>query len=270
MPSHEFWKGHLKLSLVTCAVSLTPATSEGGKLRFRTLNRRTEHPVRSEYVDAVTGKAVPDEAQVKAYRQGEDDYVMLEDEELDDVALESTHTIDIDLFASADSVAWIWYDRPHYIKPDDKVGREAFAVIRDAMAVTGTVGIARIVLYRRERALLLKPCKPGIIAWTLRYGDEVREKPDIAGAKAKVDPKEATLLRSIIARRKAHWDPEMLADPVQRELEALIAQKGKRKPRLAQARKGPAKEETNVVSIMDALKRSLAKSEDGDRRAARR
>jgi DNA end-binding protein Ku len=264
MPARVFWKGHLKLSLVTCAVSLAPATSEGGKLRFRTLNAQTGHPVRSEYVDATTGAVVPDEAQVKAFRKGEDDYVILEDEELDEVALESTHTIDIDLFTEPENIAWTWYDQPHYLMPDDDMGAEAFAVIRDAMAATGTVGVARIVLYRRERALLLKPCKPGIIAWTLRYGEEVRPPPEVAH-EAEAEEDEVTLIASAIARRKRRWDGSLLQDPVQRELEAVIAQKrrrGQRTKGTPKSRKdgGEAKPD-NVVSIMEALKRSLAKGE---------
>ncbi|MGO4840366.1 Ku protein, partial [Rhizobiaceae sp. 2RAB30] len=152
-----FWKGYLKLSLVTCPVAMTPATSESEKVRFHTLNRKTNSRVVSQYVDAVSGKPVAEEDEAKGYQRGEDEYVLLEDEELDAVGLESTRTIDIDMFVAADSIGWIWYDKPHYLTPDDPVGEEAFSVIRDAMASTKTVGISRLVLYRRERAVLLVP-----------------------------------------------------------------------------------------------------------------
>src|SRR5690606_36002064 len=98
-----------------------------------------------------------------------------EDEELDAVALESTRMIDIDMFVPRESIGWIWLDSPHYLLPDDKIAEEAFSVIREAMAATGTAGISRLVLYRRERAVMLEPRDKGIVLWTLRYGDEVRE-----------------------------------------------------------------------------------------------
>ncbi len=267
MPQHAFWKGHLRLSLVTCAVALNPATSEGGRLRFQTLNAKTGHPVRSEYVDAETGDVVDSDDQVKAFRQGEDDYVLLEQEELDDVSLESTHTIDIDLFTEPESVAWVWYDRPHYLTPDDKVGQEAFAVIRDAMAASGKVGVARIVLYGRERALLLKPCKPGIIAWTLRYGDEIREAPQIE-ATGKVSKDQSKEIESLIQRRLRDWDEDMLADPVQRELQKLIASKNRKEKAAAHRKPGAKASKGNVIDIMDALRRSLGSEDDRPKRKA--
>ena len=115
---------------------------------------------------------------------------MLEDDELDAVALESTRTIDIELFAPRSSVGWIWYDTPHYLVPDGKIGDEAFSVIREAMKATKTVGISRVVLYRRERAVLLEPRDRGIVLWTLRYGDEVRDEKDYFAdiKKAKPEP----------------------------------------------------------------------------------
>jgi len=233
-------------------------------LRFQTLNAETGNPVRSEYVDAVTGAVVDDDQQVKAYRHGEDDYVLLEDEELDDVALESTHTIDIDLFTEPESISWIWYDRPHYLMPEDKVGQEAFAVIRDAMAASGKIGVARIVLYRRERALLLKPCKPGIIAWTLRYGDEVRAAPEMAAFEgtAKAEQAQVKTIEDFIQRRLRPWERELLADPVQRELQRLIAAKDRaersnKKSKAKRPGKSGADGKGNVIDIMEALRRSL-------------
>ena len=136
MAVRPFWKGYLKLSLVTCPVAMTPATSEGEKVRFHTLNRATGNRIVSEYVDSVTGETVESDDEVKGYERGENDHVMLEDEELDAVALDTTHTIDIEMFAPRDSVGWIWYDKPHYLAPNDKVGEEAFTVIREAMAAT--------------------------------------------------------------------------------------------------------------------------------------
>jgi DNA end-binding protein Ku len=182
MAARPSWQGYLRLSLVTCPVAMLPATSEAEKVRFHTLNRATGNRVHSQYVDAKTGKPVDDEDQVKGYEREDDEYVMLEDEELDAVALESTRTIDIDCFVPADSIGWIWYDTPHYLVPDDKVGEEAFSVIREAMVKSNTRAISRVVLHHRERAVLLEPRDKGMILWTLRYGDEVRDEPSTSKA----------------------------------------------------------------------------------------
>ena len=146
MAPRPYWKGYLKLSLVSCAVSLTPATSENAKLRFHTLNEKTGHRVRSRYVDAETGKPVREEDEVRGYETESGKYVLVEDEEIEAVGLESTRTIDIDRFVPADSIAWIWYDTPYYLMPDDEVAQEAFAVIREAMVASKVVGISRLVL----------------------------------------------------------------------------------------------------------------------------
>ena len=174
MAPRPFWKGYLKLSLVTCPVQMEPARTAQDKISFHTVNRKTGNRVESRYVDAETGKPVADEDQVKGYPLDDENYVMLEDEELEAVALESTRTIDIDRFVPADDVSWIWLDRPHFLKPADKVGEEAFAVIREAMTATRTVALSRLVLYRREHAVALLPRDKGIVLWTLRYRDELR------------------------------------------------------------------------------------------------
>ena len=123
MAPRSFWKGYLKLSLVTCPVAMTPAISEGEKVRFHTLNRATGNRIQSRYVDAETGEPVDEDDEVKGYQSGADEYVLLEDDEIESVALESTRTIDIETFVPRDSIGWIWYDRPHYLVPDDTGGR---------------------------------------------------------------------------------------------------------------------------------------------------
>ena len=271
MAPRNFWKGYLKLSLVTCPVAMTPATSDREKVRFHSLNRATGNRVRSQYVDAVTGKPVRDEDEVKGYPTGGDSYVLMEEEELDAVALESTHTIDIETFVPRDSIGWIWHDKPYYVTPDDKVGEEAFSVIRDAMKTTDMVGISRVVLFRRERAVMLEPCGKGIIAWTLRYGDEVREAADYFPKieQAKPDRKLMRLVNRLIDERTKDWDPSMVQDPVQDKLLEIIAGK-KKKKKPSKAAKGakaePEQTPNNVVSIMDALRKSV-ESEKGKRKA---
>jgi DNA end-binding protein Ku len=259
MAPRSFWKGYLKLSLVTCPVTMAPATSDSEKARFHTLNAKTGNRVVSRYVDAVTGKAVREEDEAKGYPRGEDDFVLLEDDELDSVALESTRTIDIETFVPTESIGWIWYDTPHYLSPADLIGEEAFSVIREAMADTGTVGIARLVLYRRERVVMLEPRGKGIVVWTLRYGDEVRDEEDYFGDLAESKPEAALmkLVKQLISERKRPWSPEMVNDPVQERLLDIIAAKKKGRKRPPKAKSGPTFE-GNVISIMDALKKSIA------------
>ncbi len=263
MAPRPFWKGYLKLSLVTCPVAMMPATSDRERLKFHTVNRATGNRVRSRYVDAVTGKAVRDTDEVRGYAVAEDEYVLLEDDELDAVALESARTIDIETFVPRDEIGWIYLDAPHYLTPDDKVGEEAFSVIRDAMASTGTVGVARLVLYRRERAVMLAPSGKGIVVWTLRYGDEVRDAQAYFDGidTARPDARPLKLVKQLIGERSRGWDPDMLKDPVQDRLKEIIAAKKKKRPAKTAGPEPEAPPEPDggkVVSIMDALRKSVS------------
>jgi DNA end-binding protein Ku len=257
-----FWKGYLKLSLVTCAVELRPATSEAERVRFHTLNEKTGNRVISRYVDQESKKPVRDQDQAKGFEKAEGDYIILEDEELEAVALESTRTIDIDRFVPRDSIGWIWYDKPHFLSPADKIGAEAFAVIREAMDSAEVSGLARLVMYRRERAVLLEPRDKGIVLWTLRYGDEVRDANDYFSKvdADKPEKKMLTMVRSLIQQRTQDWDEELLTDPVQRNLKRMIAAKKKKsKPRAQTKRETKAPRGGNVIDIMEALRKSLEK-----------
>lgn len=260
MADRAFWKGYLKLSLVTCPVAMAPATTESEKVRFHTLNRTTGNRVESRYVDSETGKPVEDDNQARGYARGEDDFVVLEDDELDSVALETTRTIDIDQFVARSSIPWIYLEKPHFLTPNDPVGEEAFVVIREAMAASRVVGISRLVLYRRERAVMLEPRGKGIILWTLRFGDEVRDRSvDAGGDDAGSPPAKAmTLARSLIKERTRKWTPKMVHDPVQEALLKLVASKKAATAR----RKGPAKarSDDNVVDLFAALRKSLGGS----------
>ncbi|WP_430255182.1 Ku protein [Neorhizobium sp. DAR64872/K0K18] len=261
MAIRPYWKGYLKLSLVTCSVEMTPATSESEKVRFHTLNRETGNRVQSHYVDSVTGKPVRDDDEVKGYQRGEDDYVMLEDEELDNVALESTKTIDISTFTPRSDIDWIWLDTPYYLTPNEKVSEEAFSVIRAAMDSQEMVGISRLVLGRRERAVMIEPRGKGIVLWTLRFGDEVREAKDYFDGLDKAEPEKETLplIRKLIEQQTRPWDAKFVTDPVQDNLLDIIKSKKKqRRPTPKMAEKEESDKPSNVIDIMDALKRSLA------------
>jgi DNA end-binding protein Ku len=268
MAPRTFWKGYLKLSLVTCPVTMTPATSDDEKVKFHTLNRKTGNRVISRYVDAESGKPVADEDQVKGYQRGENEYVELEDDEIDAVALESTRTIDIESFVPQDSIEWIWYDKPHYLIPSDEVGEEAFCVIRDAMAATKTGGIARLVMYRRERAVLLLPHENGIVVWTLRYGDEVRDpEPYFEGIKsAKPERKLVDMVEKLIKEKSQPWNSDMVHDPVQERLLDIVASKRKgKKPPKVEKEEEP-EQPSNVISIVDALRKSIAAESKGGKK----
>ena len=258
MARQAFWKGYLKLSLVTCAVAMTPAVSGSEQIRFHTLNRKTGHRVQSRYVDTGTGKPVADEDEARGYEAAEGKLIVLTDKELDAVALESTRTIDIEMFVPRRSIPWIWYDRPHYLVPNDRVGEEAFAVIREAMAATDMAGIARLVLYRREHAVMLEPRGKGLILWTLRYGDEVRDADDyFAGIDAgKPDTKSLKLMRAAMAGQTVDWSDKLVQDQLQERLRRLIARRRKSAKPAAESTRG--KPSGNVISIMDALRKSLA------------
>lgn len=260
MAPKYYWKGYLKLSLVTCPVAMTPATSESEKVRFHTLNKETGNRVVSRYIDSVTGKPVRDENEAKGYARGENDYVILTEDDLDAVALDTVKTIDIDKFVPADSIEWIYLEKPHYLMPDDAVGNEAFAVIRDAMKADKVFGVSKLVMGRRERAVVLEPRGEGIVLWTLRFGDEVRpEENYFEEIDEQADPDLIPLVQQLIKQKTARWSPDMVSDPIQESLLRLIDEKKKAlKPK--KAAKGKAAEvapKSNVVSIMDALRKSV-------------
>ncbi len=255
------WKGYLKLSLVSCEVALFPATTTRERVHFNIINRETGNRVRYDVVDAETGKEVPREDRIKGYKVGKDEYVLLEEEEIDDVALESTHTIEIESFVPRKDVDEIYLDESYYIVPQDKVGAEAFAVIRDAMEAKKLVGLARVVLYRRERLLMLEPRGKGIVATMLRYTNEVRDEDDyfddIPDPRIPKDMLE--LAEHMLASKKGKFDPSKFEDRYDDALKKVIAAKkaGKKPPR------APEPQPSNVINLMDALRRSVKAGRGG-------
>lgn len=263
MAPRPYWKGYLKLSLVTCPVAMIPATSQSEKVRFHTLNKETGNRVASNYVDSVTGKSVRDDQVAKGYERGEDDYVLLTNEDLDSVELETVRTIDIEKFVPRGSIGWVYLETPFYLSANGKIGDEAFAVIRQAMEAEDVVGISRLVVGRRERAIVLEPRGEGIVVWALRFGDEVRPESEyFSGIETKSDAKGVSAIEAVIKKRLRDWSAEMVSDPIQESLLKLIADKKKAtRPSKTKVSKSNAEttKRSNVVNIMDALKKSVAK-----------
>lgn len=260
MAPRPSWKGYLKLSLVSCSVALYSATSTSERIRFNIINRKTGNRIRNQVVDAETEEPVEQEDRVKGYQVEKGQYILVEDEELDEVALESTHTIDIEKFVPRDEVDEIYLDESYYIAPNDKVAYEAFAVIREAMRKEDLVGIARVVLYRRERILMLQPRGDGLMATALRYRSEVRDEKsyfdEIPSVKVPADM--LNLAVHILESKKAHFKPEEFEDRYEDALVELIKAKQAGKP----APKAPEAKPSNVINLMDALRRSV-KAEKG-------
>jgi DNA end-binding protein Ku len=252
------WKGFLKLSLVSCSVALYPATTTSQRVRFNIINRATGNRIRNEVVDAETGEPVEQEDRVKGYQFEKDQYVLVEEDELDNVALESTHTIDIEEFVPVSDVDRIYLDESFYIVPQADVAQEAFAVIREAMKKENLVGLARVVIYRREHLLLLAPRGKGIMATALRYNSEVRDEKDYFDdiPSIKVPADMVKLAVHILETKKGKFDPDKFEDRYESAVQALIKAKqaGKKLPTVAEPKA------SNVINLMDALRRS-AKAE---------
>jgi len=256
MAARASWKGYLKLSLVSCAVQLYPASTSKERVSFHMLNRETGHRLKRLLVDSETGDSVDSEDQIKGYEIGKRQYIQIEDEEIESVAIESTHTIDIESFVPRDEIDQTYFDSPYYIAPDGKVAEEAFAVIRDAMREKNVVGIGRVVLYRRERIIMLEPRDKGLVAMTLRYPYEVRADDEVFDPipDVKVDDDTLDLATHIIERKLTHFDPARFEDRYQNALLEIIKAKAANKP----APKLDAPKPSNVVNLMDALRKSIA------------
>ena len=249
------WKGYLKLSLVSCPVALYPATTTSERVSFRTLNRETGNRVRRQFVDEQTGDAVESDGQIKGYEVAKGEFIQVEDDEIKAVQLESNHTIDIERFVPRDEIDELYLDTPYYLAPTDRVGEEAFAVIRDAMRAEQMVGLARVVLFRRERILMLAPRDKGIAATSLRYANEVHaasayfdEIPDTELPKQMLD-----LAKHIIEKMSGKFEPDSFEDRYESALIELIRSKQKGMPVNAQ----PVHKQANVINLMDALRRSV-------------
>lgn len=255
MAPRPSWKGYLKLSLVSCPVALYPATSTSERISFRTLNRQTGNRVKRQYVDEQTGDPVEADDQIKGYEIAKGEFIQVEDDEIKTIQLESNRTIDIERFVPRAEIDEIYLDTPYFLAPTDRVGEEAFAVIREAMHAEKKVGLARVVLFRRERIVMIEPRGKGMTATSLHYASEVNavdsyfeDIPDMTLPKEMLD-----LASHIIDKMSGKFQPEQFDDRYENALVDLIRSKQKGVPLKSQ----PAPRPANVVNLMDALRRSV-------------
>ena len=267
MVVRAYWKGYLKLSLVTCPVALYPASSKSEKTRFHQINKKTGHRLRQQMVDEETGRVVDKDNKGRGYELSKGNYVEIEPEELEAIEFENTHIIEIDKFVPDDEIDKRYYERPYYIVPDGKSGEEAFNVIRDAMKDKGRVALAGIIFANRQHILAIEPWDRGMLGTTLRFDYEVRdEKEFFKGIANHRVPKEMVSLAAHILDTKAgHFDPGKFKDEYELALRTLVKRKAAGKPIEAPEEKA---ESSNVIDLMQALRQSLKGNGSRHRRAA--
>ena len=255
MAPRAYWKGYLKLSLVSCPVALYPASSEREKISFHQLNKNTGNRIKYRKVDAETGDEVESADIIKGYEVGKGQYLQLEPEELEAIAIESKRTIEIDEFVPRKEIDELYQNNPYYIVPDGEVGQQAFAVIREAIRQEGMVAIGKVVFTSREHIIALEARDKGMMGMTLRYPYEVRKEDeyfdDIPDEKI---PKDMLDLAShIVDSKKAHFEPEKFQDQYEDALKELLKKKQSGEKIEAPREREPSK----VVNLMDALRRSV-------------
>jgi DNA end-binding protein Ku len=259
-----YWKGYLKLSLVSCPVALFPATSEREKISFHQLNKNTGNRIKYRKVDAETGDEVESADIIKGYQVGKGEYLQLDPEELEAIAIESKRTIEIDEFVPRKEIDELYQNNPYYIVPDGEVGQQAFAVIREAIRQEGMVAIGKVVFTSREHIIALEARGKGMMGMTLRYPYEVRKEDeyfdDIPDEKI---PKDMLELASHIVESKAgHFKPEKFEDQYEDALKELLKKKQSGQKIEAPRDREPSK----VVNLMDALRRSVETERAGGER----
>jgi len=259
------WQGHLKLSLVTCPVALYTATSAAGDVHFNLINPKTNNRIKMITTDPDTGPVDRSDL-VKGYEVSKGEYVLLTDEEIKSVKLESTKIINIERFVPGDQIDRIYWDNPFYLAPDGKLAQEAFGVIRTALEKSGQIALGRIVMATRERILALEPRDKGILAYTIRSDAEVRQPDEIFKdiSEAKPNPAMIEIAEKIIEQQEGPFDPSQFVDRYEEALKALIEEKTKgHKPA-----KVEEPDESNVVDLMAALRASLSGKDKSTEKSA--
>jgi DNA end-binding protein Ku len=256
-PARPYWKGYLKLSLVSCPIALYSGTSSTERVSFRQINKKTGNRLRQQLVDEITREPVEGPDKGRGYEYSKNAYIPVDDDELDAIAIESNHTIEIDSFVPREQIDERYLDSPYYITPNDQVGQDAFAVIRDAMRGKGTVALGRVVLAKRERIIMLQPWDKGLMGTTLRYPYEIRDLEEYFDdiPNVKVEPDMLKLAEHILQSKAADFDPAQFVDHYE---EAVVDMLKEKQAGLPVSREHAAPRPQNVVNLMDALRRSIA------------
>src|SRR5260370_5259172 len=269
MATRAYWKGSLKLSLVSCPVLLYPATTYVEKTHFHMINKETGNRLKQQMVDAETGDVVEGDQKARGYELKKGEYVEVEKEELEAVQIESNHTIDIDAFETKDESDKRYINHPYYMAPDGKAGMDAFAVIRDAMKDRDRVALARIVLTNREHIIAIEPLGKGLLGITLRYAYEVRDEHEYFDdiKNPKISKAMIELASHILGSKRGHFDLSKYKDEYEDALKTLVRRKAAGKPvKTAEREERP----DNVISLMDALQQSLKGRASANRRSPAR
>jgi len=267
LSARPVWQGHLRLSLVSCPVALYKATSKANDISFHLLNRETNNRIRMIPTDPETGPVNRSDL-VRGYEIEKNRYIIIEDEELDAVKLETTHTLDIERFVDADSIDRLFWDVPYVLLPTDDIATQAYAVIREAMADTRTVALGRVVMHTRERLMAIEPREHGLVASTLRMRDEVVNMAKALEAipNVKPDKQMVDIAEQIIAQQQGPFDPDEFRDRYEEALRDLIKRKEHGEKPVAVA---PPAEPSNVIDLMAALKKSLGAKTPAPKAAAK-
>lgn len=254
MAPRAVWKGILKIAEVTCPVSLYTAASTSERISFHTINRKTGNRVHRQFIDEVSGKPVETEDQVKGYDKGEGDYIILEADEIAAAVPESDKTLTVETFLPCDEIDDIFFDKPYYVAPSSPVASEAFALIREGMKGQKSAALARTVIFRRMRSILIRPHGGGLIATTLNFDYEVRSAQNAFSdvPKVKIDDEMLELAEHIIKTKAGEFDPKEFDDRYESALAELV--QAKIEGRKIKPQKRP--EPTKVVSLLDALRES--------------
>src|SRR3954464_141534 len=266
MAPRPYWKGYLKLSLVACPVSVFTATSSSERVSFRQINRKTGNRLRQQLVDDETREPVDAADKVRGYEVDKGVYVQVEDDEIEALEIESNHTIDIDSFVPRAQIDERYLDSSYYIAPNDQVGREAFAVIREAMRGKDMVALGRIVLAKRERVIALQPWENGLLGTTLRYAYEVRNASEYFDEipTTKIPKDMLQLAEHILESKAGDFDPASFVDRYEEAVVEMLKHKQAGAPVSKQKKAAPT---SNVVNLMDALRRSVAQDKGSSRAA---
>ena len=266
-PARAFWKGYLKLSLVSCPIALYTGTTATERVSFRQINKKTGNRLRQQLIDEVSREPVEGEDKGRGYEYAKNAYIPVDDDELDAIAIESNHTIEIDSFVPREQIDERYLDSPYYIAPNDQIGQEAFAVIREAMRGKGMAALGRVVLAKRERVIMIEPWDKGLMGTTLRYPYEIRDAKEYFDdiPSVQLEPDMLKLAENILQSKATNFDPSQFVDHYE---EAVVEMLKKKQAGMPVSREHVAPQPQNVVNLMDALRKSLDSIGTGKKKQA--